>query len=54
MASRRSTSTKLHMPIGSTKPKLNGGTRADVTDPPDLLTNGGVALAQETADDVSP
>ncbi|TYL84667.1 alkaline phosphatase family protein [Bradyrhizobium cytisi] len=44
---------KLHMLTGSTNPKLGGGTRADVTDPADLLTNGGVALAQETADDVA-
>ncbi len=44
---------KLHMLTGSTNPKLNGGTRADVTDPADLLTKGGVALAQETADDVA-
>lgn len=44
---------KLHMLIGSTNPKLGGGARADVTDPADLLTNGGVQLAQETADDVA-
>lgn len=44
---------KLHMLIGSTNPKLGGGVRADVTDPADLLTNGGVQLAQETADDVA-
>ena len=45
--------TKLHMLTGSSNPKLDGGKRADVTDPADLLTNGGVALAQETADDVA-
>lgn len=44
---------KLHMLIGSTNPKLGSGVRADVTDPADLLTNGGVQLAQETADDVA-
>ncbi|QQO36671.1 alkaline phosphatase family protein [Bradyrhizobium diazoefficiens] len=44
---------KLHMLTGSTNPKLGGGVRADVTDPADLLTNGGVQLAQETADDVA-
>lgn len=45
--------TKLHMITGSSNPKLDGGKRADVTDPADLLANGGVALAQETADDVA-
>ncbi len=45
--------TKLHMLAGSSNPKLDGGKRADVTDPADLLANGGVALAQETADDVA-
>jgi Type I phosphodiesterase / nucleotide pyrophosphatase len=41
--------TKLHMQKGST----NAFATADVVDPVDLLTNGGVPVAQETADDVS-
>jgi hypothetical protein len=41
--------TKLHMLSGSTNPYAT----ADVTDPITLLTNGGVPVAQETADDVS-
>src|SRR3974390_630609 len=44
--------TRLHMLAGSTNPKLLAGP-ADVTDPVDLLTAAGVAVAQETADDVS-
>jgi hypothetical protein len=43
---------KLHMLVGSTNPKVPTG-QIDVTDPADLLTNGGVPLAQETADDVA-
>ncbi|ANB75382.1 phosphodiesterase [Paraburkholderia phytofirmans OLGA172] len=41
--------TKLHMLSGS----KNAYATADVSDPATLLTNGGVAVAQETADDVS-
>ncbi|MGV2292464.1 alkaline phosphatase family protein [Trinickia sp. YCB016] len=41
--------TKLHMLSGS----KNAYATADVTDPMTLLKNGGVAVAQETADDVS-
>jgi hypothetical protein len=41
--------SKLHMLAGST----NAYATADVADPIDLLTNGGVPVAQETADDVS-
>jgi len=41
--------TKLHMLKGSS----NAYATADVTDPVDLLSNGGVPVAQETADDVS-
>jgi hypothetical protein len=37
---------------GSTNPRLLPG-HADVVDPVDLLSAGGVAVAQETADDVS-
>jgi arylsulfatase A-like enzyme len=44
--------TKLHMLVGSTNPKLLAG-QADVADPADLLTAAGVAVAQETADDVA-
>jgi len=44
--------TKLHMLVGSTNPKLVAG-HADVTDPVDLLSAAGVAVAQETADDVA-
>jgi hypothetical protein len=44
--------SKLHMLVGSTNPKLLPG-HADVTDPIDILANGGVSVAQETADDVS-
>jgi hypothetical protein len=40
---------KLHMLTGST----NAYATADVTDPITLLVNGGVPVAQETADDVS-
>jgi hypothetical protein len=40
---------KLHMLSGST----NTYATADVSDPAALLTNGGVPVAQETADDVS-
>ncbi|HEX7910887.1 MAG TPA: alkaline phosphatase family protein [Paraburkholderia sp.] len=40
---------KLHMLTGS----KNAYATADVSDPATLLTNGGVAVAQETADDVS-
>ncbi|VTU46336.1 Type I phosphodiesterase / nucleotide pyrophosphatase (plasmid) [Variovorax sp. SRS16] len=41
--------TTLHMLKGSTNPYAT----ADVTDPATLLSNGGVPVAQETADDVS-
>ncbi|NPT53666.1 alkaline phosphatase family protein [Paraburkholderia elongata] len=41
--------TKLHMLAGST----NAYAKPDVSDPMDLLKNGGVPVAQETADDVS-
>ena len=44
--------SKLHMLVGSTNPKVPAG-QADVTDPITLLTNGGVSVAQETADDVA-
>jgi hypothetical protein len=44
--------TKLHMLVGSKNPRLVAG-HADVTDPIDLLTAGGVTVAQETADDVA-
>jgi hypothetical protein len=44
--------TKLHMLVGSINPKLLAG-HADVTDPIDILTNGGVAVAQETSDDIA-
>jgi hypothetical protein len=40
------------MLVGSTNPKVLAG-QADVTDPVDLLTPAGVAVAQETADDVA-
>ncbi|TDN57783.1 alkaline phosphatase family protein [Paraburkholderia sp. BL10I2N1] len=40
---------KLHMRSGST----NAYATADVSDPADLLTNGGVPVAWETSDDVS-
>jgi hypothetical protein len=43
---------QLHMLKGSTNPRLLPG-HADVVDPVDLLTAGGVTVAQETADDVS-
>lgn len=43
---------QLHMLKGSANPKLLPG-HADVVDPADLLTNGGVPLAQETSDDVA-
>jgi hypothetical protein len=43
---------KLHMLVGSTNPKVPTG-QIDVTDPSTLLTNGGVSIAQETADDVA-
>lgn len=44
--------TKLHMKVGSVNPKLLPG-HADVVDPADVLSNGGVALRQETSDDVA-
>jgi Type I phosphodiesterase / nucleotide pyrophosphatase len=44
--------SQLHMLKGSANPKLLPG-HADVVDPVDLLAAGGVAVAQETADDVS-
>ena len=44
--------SQLHMLKGSTNPRLLPG-HADVVDPVDLLTAGGVTVAQETADDVS-
>ncbi|WP_426437530.1 alkaline phosphatase family protein [Bradyrhizobium genosp. P] len=44
--------TQLHMLKGSTNPRVLAG-NADVTDPADLLTAGGVKVAQETADDIS-
>ena len=44
--------SQLHMLEGSTNPRLLFG-HADVIDPVDLLTAGGVTVAQETADDVS-
>jgi hypothetical protein len=44
--------TKLHMLIGSSNPKLPAG-QADVIDPATLLANGGVPVAQQTADDVA-
>jgi len=44
--------TQLHMKVGSKNPKLLPG-HADVVDPADLLVNGGVPIAQETADDVA-
>ncbi len=44
--------SQLHMLQGSTNPRLVFG-HADVIDPVDLLTAGGVAVAQETADDIS-
>ncbi|UGY14111.1 alkaline phosphatase family protein [Bradyrhizobium septentrionale] len=43
---------QLHMLKGSTNPRLLMG-HADVVDPVDLLSAGGVKVAQETADDVS-
>jgi len=43
---------ELHMIVGSTNPKVPPG-QADVTDPVDILTAGGINVAQETADDVS-
>jgi hypothetical protein len=43
---------QLHMLKGSSNPRLLPG-HADVVDPVDLLTAGGVTVAQETADDVS-
>jgi hypothetical protein len=42
----------LHTLAASGKPRLPAG-HADVTDPADLLGNGGILVAQETADDVS-
>jgi hypothetical protein len=42
----------LHMQVGSANPKLLPG-HADVVDPADVLSNGGVALRQETSDDVA-
>jgi hypothetical protein len=44
--------SQLHMLEGSTNPRLVFG-HADVIDPVDLLSAGGVTVAQETADDVS-
>jgi hypothetical protein len=44
--------SQLHMLKGSTNPRLLPG-HADVVDPVDLLSAGGVTVAQETADDVS-
>jgi hypothetical protein len=44
--------SQLHMLKGSSNPRLLPG-HADVVDPVDLLTAGGVKVAQETADDVS-
>ena len=44
--------SKLHMLKGSANPRLLPG-NADVVDPADLLANGGVPLAQETADDIA-
>ena len=44
--------SQLYMLKGSTNPRLLPG-HADVVDPIDLLTAGGVNVAQETADDVS-
>src|SRR5262249_34770701 len=44
--------SKLHMLVGSTNPKVPTG-QAGVTDPVDILTNGSIAVAQETADDVA-
>jgi hypothetical protein len=43
---------QLHMLKGSTNPKVLPANK-DVVDPIDLLQNGGVPVAQETADDVS-
>jgi hypothetical protein len=44
--------TKLHMLHGTKNPKVLPANQ-DVTDPVDLLQNGGVPVAQETADDVA-
>jgi len=44
--------SQLHMLKGSTNPRLLPG-QADVVDPVDLLSAGGITVAQETADDVS-
>jgi len=44
--------SQLHMLKGSSNPRLLPG-HADVVDPVDLLTAGGINVAQETADDVS-
>jgi hypothetical protein len=43
---------QLHMKVGNKNPKLLPG-HADVADPFDLLTQGGIPLAQETSDDVA-
>jgi hypothetical protein len=43
---------QLHMLKGSSNPKVLAANK-DVVDPIDLLQNGGVPVAQETADDVS-
>lgn len=43
---------KLHMLVGGTNPRVPAG-QLDVTDPADLLTGRGVAIAQETSDDVA-
>ena len=44
--------SKLHMLQGSKNPKVLPANK-DVVDPVDLLQNGGVPVAQETADDIS-
>jgi hypothetical protein len=44
--------SQLHMLKGSTNPRLLPG-HADVVDPVNLLTAGGITVVQETADDVS-
>jgi len=44
--------SQLHMLKGSTNPRLLPG-HADVVDPVDLLTAGGIKVEHETADDVS-
>jgi arylsulfatase A-like enzyme len=44
--------SKLHMLQGSKNPKVAPANK-DVVDPADLLRNGGVPVAQETADDIA-